>query len=170
MPWTMPRYGVDLAYNGWTAETSRIEDAERCASVDFLPHQVIPCMADRTTFSTQGISMQALYELRNDGSGKPYDNVLAMRKEKIENFLSVADFDRVNEMYVVKYEEAKSHGTAMLVQALEEALGQKAACVPVAGDPNFRERNIPSGFREFLKTHVDWETEAKIGYFPNDSY
>ena len=127
-------------------------------------------MADRTAVSTRGITMKALYELRNDGSGKPYDNILDMRQAKTENFLSVADFDRVQDLYVVRYEEAKLHGTAKLIAELEEALDQKAACMPEQGDPTWRERNIPNMFREYLKTHVHWETEAKIGYYPTDSY
>ena len=168
--WTMSRYGEDLEYTGWTAETSRNNNADICVSGDFLPHQVIPCMADRTTVSTRGIEMQALYELRNDGSGEPYENILDMRKDKIENFLGVADFDRVQDVYIVRYEEAKLNGTSTLIAQLEKALDQKAACKPEQGDTSFRERSIPKPFREYLKTHVDWGTEAKIGYFPSDSY
>lgn len=168
--WTMPRYGVDLQYNGWTTDTSRNADAKACASGAFLPHQVIPCNADRTSFSSQGIKMQSLYELRNDGSGLPYDNILEMRTEKIENFLSVADFGRVEEVFVVRYEEAKLYGSSKLIEELENALGQKAACKPVEGDLTWRERTIPESFRHYLKEHVDWETEAKIGYFPTDLY
>lgn len=170
LEWTMPRHGEDVKYNGWTAETSQQYASGTCRAGEFLPHQVIPCMADRTAVSTRGIKMQSLYELRNDGSGKPYRNILEMRKEKIENFLDVANFDRVQDLFVVRYEEAKLDGTATLIQQLEVALDQKAACSPINGDKSFRERTIPESFREYLKTHVDWETEAKIGYFPTDSY
>lgn len=168
--WTMPRYAEDLEFMGWTADTSRNAEVKACESGEFLPHQVIPCNANRRAVSTRGIGMMALYELRNDGSGKPYDNILDMRREKIENFLNVADFERVQDVYVVRYEEAKLFGTKKLIEQLEEALGQKASCSPVQGDKNFRERKIPKMFRGYLKTHVHWETEAKIGYFPEDSY
>lgn len=168
--WMMPRYGPDLKYAGWTADLSREEHAPMCTTGDFFPHEVIPCMANRTTTSSRGISMEALYELRHDGSGKPYDNILDMRKEKIENFLSVADFERVEDLFVIRYEEAKLFGTSKLIKVLEKSLGMKAACEPQAGDPNFRERQIPDQFREYLKTHVHWETEEKIGYFPADAY
>lgn len=169
--WTMPRYSADIQFVGWTEKDSEKAQANVCTAVaDFLPHQVIPCMADRTTFSTRGIEMQALYELRNDGSGKPYDNILEMRKEKIENHLAVANYDRVKDFLVIRYEEAKLSGTSKLIAALEQALGQEAACKAEPGNKSFREHPIPKLFHDYLKENVHWETEAKIGYFPDDSY
>ena len=114
--------------------------------------------------------MQSLYELRNDGSGLPYNNVLDLRKEKILNFFSVADLERVQDVFIVRYEEAKLYGSSKLIVELETALGHKAACKRVEGDIDWRERSIPISFREYLKEHIDWETEAKIGYFPTDMY
>ena len=166
----MPRYGADLEFDGWTADSSRIAGAKACATGDFLPHQVIPCNANRTAFSERGIMMQSLYELRNDGSGLPYNNILELRKEKIENFLSMADYERVQEVFIVRYEEAKLNGSFKLIKELEKALGQEAACKPIEGDLEWRERTIPVSFREYLQKHVDWGTEAKIGYFPTDMY
>jgi hypothetical protein len=168
--WTMPRYGKDLRYVGWTADMSAHEGSPVCAAGEFMPHQVIPCMEDRTAVSTRGIEMQALYELRNDGSGEAYHNILELRQNKINNFLEVANFARVEDLVIVQYEHAKRNGTTTLITQLEAALGQKAACHGVKGDANFRERTIPTEFRTYLQTHIDWDTEAKIGYYPSDSY
>ena len=38
----------------------------------------------------------AFYELRHDGSGQPYENLLDLRRDKIRNFLQVADFPNIS--------------------------------------------------------------------------
>jgi hypothetical protein len=158
-PWTMPPPGKigNITIPGTETETHRL------CQYNFHPHEVIPCMEMEMRVMESGVDVFAVYEMRNNGSGMPYDSILELRADKIKNFLSIADFDGIQDLFPVQYEQLVRHGTATLIRNLEEALGVKAHCTPM-NPQNLSSRALPSEYVEWMKEHIDWETEALIGY------
>ena len=107
---------------------------------------------------------QPLYEMRQDGSGLPYKSILELRSDKIRNFLSTLDFNRVWDTWTVQYEDLVKDGTEILVRSLEEEAGIKARCKPELPQKGRRKRMIGIDLVQYLVDHVDWEAEALIGY------
>jgi hypothetical protein len=130
---------------------------------NFRPDEVVPCMEMAAGVMDPNLEIFPVYEMRNDGSGLPYNNILELRADKIQNFLSVANFEGIQDLFPVQYEELVRNGTATLIHNLEEALGVKAHCSPT--DPQtLSSRSLSLEYVEWMKEHVDWETEALIGY------
>jgi hypothetical protein len=158
-PWTMPTSqgeDGDVILPGTENETIVCQH-------NFHPDEVVPCMEMESGVMQSGLEIFPVYEMRNDGSGKSYDNILELRADKIQNFLSIADFDGIQDLFPVQYEQLVRNGTATLIHNLEEALGVKAHCSPI--DPqNLPSRSLALEYVEWMKEHVDWETEALIGY------
>ena len=71
---------------------------------------------------------QPFYEMRNDGSGRPYDNIMEMRTDKIRNFLSVANYKGVADLWVLQYEYLVLKGTQHLIDRIEEWTGIPPRC------------------------------------------
>ena len=170
-PWTMPRYGSDVEFEGSTAETTSHEAACRTGE-SFHPYEVIPCMANWTIVQELPLGegrriTDAFYELRHDGSGQPYGSILDLRRDKVRNFLRVADFPNVKEAFAVQYDEMVKDGTDLLLVALENALGVKAKCNPYTGKGSPK-RPLDPAFVEYLRAHIDWDSEALIGFTPRD--
>jgi hypothetical protein len=159
--WTMPRWGKDLA-GGYLA--GGLKATESLCQSRFLPTEVVPCLeTEPYVLPRTGREVYSLYELRNDGSGQPYDSILELRADKIKNFLSIAVFDGIQDFFPVQYEQMVANGTATLIRNLEQALGVKAQYPPM--DPqSVPSRPLSPEYVEWMKAHVDWETEALIGY------
>ena len=170
-PWTMDRYGEDIQFDGATEAT--IDENIMCRTCDSLaPYEVIPCLANWTIIqeldSEEGRRItDAFYEMRHDGSGQPYDSILELRRDKIKNFLQVANFPNVKETYAVQYDEMVAEGTDLLISSLEKALGVKAKCSPHPGGKSSK-RTLDTDFVEYLRDHIDWDAEALIGFTPRD--
>jgi hypothetical protein len=150
-PWTMPRYGIDL---------TNTNTSHRICQEDFYWDEVIPCQ-ERIKVGKPNI--RPIYELQQDGSGLPYDSVLDLRRDKIRNFLSISDFADVSYFQAVRYEDMVEWGTAGLIRQLEEVLGVKATCQPFEPQ-KLRHRKVDPEYIKWMNQHVDWETEALIGY------
>lgn len=173
--WTMPRYGQDVIFEGInsTYNAGGGNGTQQCmTNPAFKPYQVIPCNADGILYKgwngnrTTRRNVTVLYELRNDGSGTPFDNILELRSAKIRNFLAVADYKRVYGFFPVQYEVMAEGGTAPLIRKLEEALSVSARCAPIPGTP-IAKRLLSMDYVDYMRQHVDWETEALIGYYPD---
>jgi hypothetical protein len=165
--WTMPRRGKDVAFGDLAGGPMTVPGTEQLCQVHFRPTDVIPCLEHEPYVLTlptgKGREIHSLYELRNDGSGQPYDSILELRADKIKNFLSIADFDGIQDFFPIQYEHMVANGTATLIRNLEQALGVKAQCPPI--DPqSVPSRPFAPEYVEWMKEHVDWETEALIGY------
>jgi hypothetical protein len=109
---------------------------------------------------------QPQYEMRNDGSGLPYNNILELRADKIKNHLSVGEWPWVQDFTAVQYEELLSRGTKFLVRHIEKATGVKAQCVPYEPQPKRTKYSVPRAYKRWLTDHLDWESEALVGYEP----
>jgi hypothetical protein len=151
--WDMPKRGREL---------EQLPADTECQD-QFRPTQVNPCLENERVDVLSGLSVKPLYEMRHDGSGQPYDNILQLRSDKIKNFLSIQNFDRVTGFAAIQYEDMVESGTASLLQSIEQQTGLKAMCQPVPPS-KLKKRDLPEDFIEYLNTHVDWETEALIGY------
>jgi hypothetical protein len=161
-PWTMPAGEGKL---GNVTLTGTETETHMCQH-NFHPHEVVPCrMMEMGVVESGGIDVPvfAVYEMRSDGSGMPYDSILDLRADKIKNFLSIADFDGIQDLFPVQYEQLVRNGTATLIHNLEEALGVQAHCSPTNPE-TFPSRALPPEYVKWMKEHVDWETEALIGY------
>ena len=105
-----------------------------------------------------------MYELNHDGSGKAYDSIVSLRREKILNFLTVPDMKGVKEFYPYKYEDLSLDGTASLIETLEKATGKKAKCEAYQGTGVTKHKRVDRKYLDWMDENVDWEAEAKIGY------
>ena len=165
-PWTMERFGRDRALFEANLSTSNPQEwTEPTCQYRFRPHQAIPCLENKTVKVPGYRPVFALYELHHDGSGRAYDTILQLRADKIRNFLQTASFRNVRGLYVVRYEDMVQNGTESLIRQLEKQLGVAAQCEPTEPQSISR-RPLPRDFVDWMRQHVDWETERLIGYEP----
>ena len=105
------------------------------------------------------------YEMRNDGSGEPYDNIMELRSDKIRDIMEIKDFPGVADLWIVQYEYMLAQGTQDLLDYITEWTGIKPTCK--AYPPQHRPvRNLTSDFVQYVTDHLNWTTEAFIGFEP----
>jgi len=161
-PWTMERVFLDL-----NVTEEEKEDPNSCQE-HFLYRDIISCLQRPYPFGyfskTRYSEHQPFYEMRNDGSGKPYNNVLELRAAKIRNFLETKNYAGVNEHWTVQYEELLEHGTNSIIKKLEQLTGATSVCKP--SPPQQRKRRvIDQDMFVHLDQHLDWEAENMVGYY-----
>jgi len=155
----MERIGTDK-WDNWTEcqEHFRYEDIISCPKVP------LPKSAYKTIHYSQH---QPFYEMRNDGSGKPYSSIMEMRSDKILNFLSVKDYEGIADVWVVQYEYLLSKGTSAMIEQISEWTGIEPKCKPYPPQQRTN-RLVEKEMAEFIKKHLNWTVEAMIGYGPHD--
>lgn len=160
-PWTMERVGKDLELTD-----EQKNDPHYCQQ-KFAYKDVISCLVrpyvDKKFEKTHYSEHQPFYEMRNDGSGKPYDNILQLRKAKIDNFMSTENFKNVQDLWVVQYEDLLSIGTKELLDTISKLTGVEPKCDPCTSQTR-KKRPIDPDMIEYLNEHVDWDAEKLIGY------
>lgn len=159
--WTMPRVGSDLLIHNETA----------LCQEDFLYRDIVSCDLEPLPRSYYNHTLrysehQPFYEMRNDGSGEPYANILEMRTDKIRNHLSVVDYEGVADLWVVQYEYLLSRGTDYLLSRIEDWTGVKRQCRPK--EPQNRRpkqsRVVSREFAAHIRRHLNWTVEGWIGF------
>jgi hypothetical protein len=112
---------------------------------------------------------QPFYEMRNDGSGEPYANLLELRTDKIRNFMTVADYQGVADLWVLQYEYLVHKGTQHLVDRVAEWTGITPRCAakPPQNRKPKKSRTIPPDFARHVRKHLNWTVEKWIGYEPD---
>lgn len=112
------------------------------------------------------------YELQHDGSERAYSSVVDLRRDKIINHLSVADFLGTRAFLRFRFEDLNANGTSLLLQSVEEATGLKAKCNATMGKARSlveksitKHGQLPAEFIEWMNKFVDWDVERRIGYF-----
>lgn len=134
----------------------------------FSFNEVVPCSRlDRNMYNdtyhnkTVGVN----YELNHDGSGQPYDSIVDLRRDKINNFLDIANFDGVASFLPVQFEFMVSRGTSELIGLVENITGLQAHCKRAPPRP-LRPKDLDAEFIKWVTYNVDWEVEKLIGYTP----
>ena len=144
-PWTMDRVGLDLEIDGVVVDTASSGNDPRpnvTCQENYQYHQIVSCIAfpfpKDHYFMFKGESKKQrnmfersrpFYEMHYD-TGKPYDSLLELRRDKILNFLSTTNYSHVRDHVVVNYEKLIREGTGFLVKYVEAATGAKATCRP----------------------------------------
>eukprot|EP01082_Thalassiosira_pseudonana_P005344 g4856.t1 g4856 contig18:72650-74040(-) len=125
--------------------------------------EIIPCSKGDSP-SKKGYA-DYKYELYHDGSERAYSSIVDLRKEKIENHLSVAEFDGTRAFYPFRYEDLEANSTQVLLDLLEGATGIRPRCN--ATEPRVggvKHKTVPKEFVEWMNQFVDWDVEYQIGY------
>lgn len=161
--WTMERVGTDR----WPNQTKPCQ--QHFEWKDLISCQIYPMPKEdfvkkygKTLYS----SHQPFYEMRNDGSGKPYDNIMEMRTDKIRNFLTVKDYEGVADQWIMQYEYLVTKGTKSMIDQIAEVTGVQPKCKPYPAQQR-KSRPIDKKMAEFIKQNLNWTVEAMIGYGPH---
>jgi hypothetical protein len=159
-PWTMERTGADLLLNG----------DEMCQD-NFLYKDVVSCTLEPLPKSAYNHTLrysehQPFYEMRNDGSGEPYPNIMELRTDKIRNFLSVANYEGIADVWAIQYEFLLNKGTAHLLKRIQEWTGVEPRCSPKPGQKRKpkKSRRVSTEFAAFIRQNLNWTVESWIGY------
>lgn len=160
--WTMERVGKDLNVTEEQKKNPHFCQ-EKFQYKDVVSCHVRPYPAG-TFKKTRFSEHQPFYEMRNDGSGTPYDNILEMRTDKIKHFSSLVNYTNVEDLWVVQYEDLLSHGTKEVLEKLKQLTGVSPKCEWSPPQLNRKKRAILPEMMEFLNKNVDWEVEKSIGY------
>mmetsp|Transcript_54367 Transcript_54367/g.80649 ORF Transcript_54367/g.80649 Transcript_54367/m.80649 type:complete len:536 (+) Transcript_54367:114-1721(+) len=113
---------------------------------------------------------QPQYEMRDDGSGRPYSSIVDLRAAKIRNFLKIESWDWIEDFTVVRYEDLLARGTEWMIEHIEEVTGipRKEGCKTYPAQDR-KKRALKKSFIKWMTDHVDWEAEKLIGYVPRGS-
>jgi hypothetical protein len=161
IPWTTERAEVDLELAN---ETGRVcQQGFRYSEVNSCVGRPYP----KEKFEGKSKSWsedKPIYEMRQDGSGLPFKNILEMRAAKILNFLELGKFSNTYASWNVPYENLLKYGTEDLISRIEEATGLERKCKASPPQPDRPKRPMEPKYIQYINDHVDWEVEALIGY------
>ncbi|KAL3816214.1 hypothetical protein ACHAXA_001270, partial [Cyclostephanos tholiformis] len=127
-------------------------------------YDAAPC-SEKDSLTVEGLG-EYKYEYQQDRSERGFSSIINLRREKILNHLSVADFHGTRAFISLRFEDMDVNGVLDLVKRLEEATGLKARCnatLSMAPHPTLEE--LPDDFIKWMSRFVDWEVESRIGYF-----
>jgi hypothetical protein len=149
--WTMDRPERDIPFGNET---------EPVCQLGFRYNQVISCAV-----TPLGGTDNPVYELKDDGSA--YDSIISMRAAKLQNHLSVQQWESVKKFIGLSYENAAKEFKSRIITEIQHFTGWTPAC---SGDvlPPSRERSISMStqFVEYVTEKAIWETEAAVSYAP----
>jgi hypothetical protein len=157
-PWTTERIGLDL----------EITDDNAPCQMDFRFNEIVSCNYEPLPHAAYKHKLrysehQPIYELRQDGSGLPFSNIMEMRAAKIRNFLEVKDYVGVADLWTAQYEYLLAKGTKGMLDKISEWTGVPYKCDPFPPQ-NRRKRKLSKRFAKYVNEHLDWTAEGLIGY------
>ena len=180
-PWVGRRGPIDKKL---AEKQSAIESLECLDNYHFV--DAAPCSKDDSPI-LRGLG-EYKYEYKNDGSEQGFNSILDLRRDKIINHMSVANFRGTRAFFPYRFEELKANGTAALLRDLEKATGLKAKCDIIYGKdknskghilpaPSIRHRQLEpkvitkkkilsKEYIEYMNRFVDWDVEKLVGYYP----
>jgi hypothetical protein len=170
--WKMSRsdsdFDMDLIKSGRVEETF---SRQICKQQFTLP-EVVPCRYDNTSTLVPEERLRGyepIYELRRDGTGRSFENILELRSEKIFNFLvELPLLVKLGGFSAVRYEDLLRNGTQSFLEQIGRIMGideLPASCKPTPPQPQrLGARKIPDGLKEWVNQHVDVERERLLGY------
>jgi hypothetical protein len=135
-------------------------------------YDAAPCSGNDAQF-IMGLG-EYKYEYQHDGSERGYSSIIDLRREKILNHLSVANFRGTRAFFPFRFEDLNENGTGALIKSVEDATGMKAKCNATLGKAPRRRRlsekritkhrELSKDLIRWMSRYVDWEVEGKIGY------
>jgi len=159
-PWTMER---SEAQKKMETNERKSEDSYTC-QCGFKYDEVSPCV---TTMDGSGED-DAIYELRRDKSGEPFNSIVSLRAEKIRNYVSTQKYPNVHQVIAVQYESLiVQGGLENLMQTLMEATNIPSRCELSDKSLKPSHESKPSYekmYIDWLDSNADWVTEELIGY------
>jgi hypothetical protein len=156
-PWTMDRIGLDLNI---TSNATLCQQHFRFNQINSCVKAPLP----REAYENIRMSRhQPIYELKQDGSGEPFDSIIELRAAKIVNFLETKDYPRVADTWPVHYEYLLEKGTKQILDKIAKVTGIPYKCDPFPVQKR-RKRQLPKDFMDYVDAHVDWTIEELIGY------
>jgi hypothetical protein len=158
--WTTERAGKDLLLKGneMCQDNFRYKDVVSCT--------LRPLPNSHYNYTLRYSEQEPFYEMRNDGSGKPYANIMELRTDKIRNFLSVAKYEGVADVWAIQYEYLLNMGTAHLIDRIQEWTGVEPKCSPKPSQVRKarKSRRLSPEFAGFLRQNLNWTVEGWIGF------
>ena len=172
--WATKRSEFDLRIirEGRIAEMTK---GETCIQ-GFALTEVVPCHYDNNgTNRSLNIPEERLwgywtiYELRRDHTGRPFNDVLELRRDKIINhLLEVPLLFHLAGYAAVRYEDLLVFGTRALLEKVTMIMGLDGLppnCAPaLPQQERIGTREISDDFRSWVRSHVDMKTERLLGY------
>lgn len=164
-PWTMPersKHDLQILRDGKQNQVT-------CRQ-GFTFNEIVPCQFDNATIpESKWRGHEPFYEMRRDNSGKPFEDLLKLRSEKILNFvLEVPLLMRLAGFSAVRYEDLLLRGTRFLMEQIADMMGLQdlpESCKPLPPQPERLEhRQIPAGFRSWVEDRLVMDTEHLLGY------
>lgn len=145
---------------------------------------IAPCSEEDSLPNVIGLG-QYMYEYQHDGSERGFSSIINLRRDKIINHLSIANFKGVRSFHPFRFEDLNMNGTSALLQSVEDATGLKRKCNATLGKaiPSSRDRKLrglvhnkvitkhdklPDDYMKWMSKYVDWEVEKVIGYSKRD--
>ncbi len=171
-PWTMPRPRSDRELFKRMVTDSMLRSERLCQSV-FRYDDVVPCTLNSTLDELPGDmlrSMYPVYELKNDGSGTAYQNILELRADKIANHvLQLPLLFSIGGFVLVRYEDLLEKGTQLLMEQVSQVVGMQGSlpqqCKPAGPQPErLGQRVVPKGLKEWIESNMDVHMERLLGY------
>ena len=156
--WTMPRIGRDLEMvgNEMCQGHFQYRDVVSCA--------VQPVPPDQYNHTLRFSEDKPIYEMRNDGSGLPYENILELRADKIRNFLSVRDFPHIADVVSTQYEQLMDEGTLHLLNRIQQMTGIEPQCKEFPPREQPEDRTVTPEFAKHVRLNLNWTVESMVGY------
>ena len=165
-PWTMkqrPQRDIDLWDKIYHDETKMV------CQMNFTYHQIIPCL--RATQIPDGISPKdynAAYELKQDSTNQYYKTITEMRADKIENFLSIMNWDNIELLLPIQYETlVEIGGFQFILKHIQDQTGVQMQCNAMDSSfiaPVFWKGNLDKEYIDWINNNVFWESEWLLGY------
>ena len=121
-----------------------------------------PCTEEDSPY-VKGLG-QYKYEYQHDGSERGFSSIIDLRRDKIMNILSVANFLGTRAFLPFRYEDLDVNGTSELLRSVEEATGLEAKCNATIGKALTTYNVLPGDYIRWMNQYVDWEVESRIGY------
>jgi hypothetical protein len=173
LPFRADRYWKEFLTTEWTMErvgSDRWDNLTEPCQEHFDWKDIISCPVEPLPKShykkLEYSNHQPMYEMRTDGSGEPYANIMEMRADKIRNFLSIRDYEGIADVWVVQYEYLLTKGTQELVDQVAKWTGVEAKCKPMPPQQR-RNRPVEKEMADFIRENLNWTTESWVGYGPH---
>jgi hypothetical protein len=154
--WTMERIGTDR----WPNHTEPCQQFFEWK--DLISCQRVPVPKEEYKENKYS-NYQPFYEMRNDGSGKPYDNIMELRTDKIRNFMSLKDYEGVVDAWTIQYEYLVKKGTKEMIDQIAEVTGVQPRCKPYPAQDRAA-RSVNADMVGYINRHLNWTVESLIGY------